>query len=784
MAQTILSNKQSTSGSPYVIYTVNVTPSNRTLSTVDLTVQITAHLKNADSSLGTGSGYGIKGKLTVNGQDKWFDGASGNGPIIKGTGSSWSGTGNHTTAAYTYTITGLSWDTTSLSASFYAIRTSGNTSNAGYLKTTDCTAITIDRANAPSTIQEIVGGGGTTDYTPVIKWTPYDSNFKFYIKFYYGSWTYSTDFIYPYTTSQHSYSGYTIRGADVAPYMSGSSGTFTAILYTYDISSGSYIGESSKQFTVTLNPNYKPSGSIGAFSDAGGIIPQSWGIFVQGKSKLSFVSGSASTGSSITGYSTVVNGTTYTTQNITTGVVNSSGSANLTVTDSRGRTGTASSSYSVVAYSNPTISLSGYRCSSSGTAADDGTYFRYTISGQIQSCKNGSTEKNSISEIKIGYRVAGTNNAYTYTTLSVSLGSTANNRISFSKTDTVFGGNLSTANNYDIRVYVKDGLNIEAASNANVTAAFKLVDYKADGTGIAIGKKATVSNQVEVNLPVDLNSTLNVDGTINGNKIVLLTSANSDGNFNNITNSGIYGIRVSPVNGPVGNWGTLYVQNTDLSGTLYQIYIADIGTIYKRHWNSGNNVWGSWAKLDAGNADYATSAGSATNATNATNATKANYLNGFSGATGGQGWGNQTGTFIHGQNDSTGGSMAFRRDNPNGGQLSMIIDGRYYQNEGQYQVVDWTMFERLLFESPHWTMGSSGSKTDNFTFTCSGYIPIALAGFRCHSSDYETYMAFAWCEMSPNGEGGTIYYRVRNHRAASAGDTYIQAWVMCLKKYK
>ena len=277
MAQTILKDKQSTSGSPYVIYTVNVTPSNRTLTTVDLSVQITAHLKNADSSLGTGSGYGIKGKLIVAGQAKWFDGASGNGPIIKATNSSWSGTGTHTTAAYKYTITGLSWDTTSLSASFYVIRTSGNTSNAGYLKTTDCTAITIEKAAAPSTITEIVGGGGTTDYTPYVKWTPKDSSFKFKLIYSYGSWAnYNINdapFIYPNTTSEHTYSSYTILGSNVASYMSSATADFTATLYTYD-SSGNQIGSSnSKTFKVTLNPNIKPYNvGVSGFTDVGGIV--------------------------------------------------------------------------------------------------------------------------------------------------------------------------------------------------------------------------------------------------------------------------------------------------------------------------------------------------------------------------------------------------------------------------------------------------------------------------------------------------------------------------------
>ena len=64
-----------------------------------------------------------------------------------------------------------------------------------------------------------------------------------------------------------------------------------------------------------------------------------------------------------------------------------------------------------------------------------------------------------------------------------------------------------------------------------------------------------------------------------------------------------------------------------------------------------------------------------------------NALSGLSSRSS-QGWGVQTGTFVHGEGDSTGGDFAFRRDCPNAGQMSMVIDGRFYQNEGQYMCLD------------------------------------------------------------------------------------------------
>lgn len=75
------------------------------------------------------------------------------------------------------------------------------------------------------------------------------------------------------------------------------------------------------------------------------------------------------------------------------------------------------------------------------------------------------------------------------------------------------------------------------------------------------------------------------------------------------------------------------------------------------------------------------------NAKTATMANSANALSGLSSRSS-QGWGVQTGTFIHGEGDTTGGDFAFRRDCPNAGQLSMVLDGRFYQNEGQYRVLD------------------------------------------------------------------------------------------------
>ena len=61
---------------------------------------------------------------------------------------------------------------------------------------------------------------------------------------------------------------------------------------------------------------------------------------------------------------------------------------------------------------------------------------------------------------------------------------------------------------------------------------------------------------------------------------------------------------------------------------------------------------------------------------------------GFNNRSGSVNWGNQTGTYVTDWSDSTGGSIQFRSNNPASGQLSALIDGYFYQREGQNRCLD------------------------------------------------------------------------------------------------
>lgn len=78
----------------------------------------------------------------------------------------------------------------------------------------------------------------------------------------------------------------------------------------------------------------------------------------------------------------------------------------------------------------------------------------------------------------------------------------------------------------------------------------------------------------------------------------------------------------------------------------------------------------------------------------ASGASYANYLGGFSsgGAASSCNWGNQTGTVIYVASTPAAGGIFFRDNNPTNGQVSMGIDGRYYQREGLQVVLDASNF--------------------------------------------------------------------------------------------
>lgn len=168
-----------------------------------------------------------------------------------------------------------------------------------------------------------------------------------------------------------------------------------------------------------------------------------FGGFVQGRSKVSVTgsissgSGSPAYGATVSSYAISINGQTLTSNGATTGFLTSSGnnlSYSFTVTDSRGYSHTKSGTYTVLAYSAPTISATINRNSSDSSKVD--VSYSYAIS---------SVNSHNTKGLSLKYKPVGGS----YTTVSLTASS-----YSGSGTYQITGLDANTA--YEVVVTVSD----------------------------------------------------------------------------------------------------------------------------------------------------------------------------------------------------------------------------------------------------------------------------------------------------------------------------------------
>ena len=138
---TILSETCSDYGGPYVYYIVEAQTANRTSSTIDVDIRVSARLGYSDSTLGTGNE--LFGNITVQGQSHEV--------TIHGYYDSWSGNTTWHSVTTSFTVTGLSNSTTALSATFgVTSKWLNDYQDQGSLSTRTCSNISISSYTPPA----------------------------------------------------------------------------------------------------------------------------------------------------------------------------------------------------------------------------------------------------------------------------------------------------------------------------------------------------------------------------------------------------------------------------------------------------------------------------------------------------------------------------------------------------------------------------------------------------------------------------------------------------------
>ena len=255
--------------------------------------------------------------------------------------------------------------------------------------------------------------------------------------------------------------------------------------------------------TLTLNvPNTVVPSLSFSFSEAVSGISAQFGCYVRTQSRLSVtITAAGSQGSTIASYRTTVNGATYTTGSFTTGTLNMAGTntISVTVTDSRGRTASASQDFAVTAYSPPSLTaFSAERCNSAGTAPQtDGNKVRVSLAGSVASVNSGNTVS-----CKVYYRLS----SATAWTESVTV-TTSNYAVS--AVNRLLSQTFDALSSYELKVRLQDWFSY-VEQTVGIGTKQVVMDVLHDGTGIAFGKVAETAGHAEFGWPLILSSALGV----------------------------------------------------------------------------------------------------------------------------------------------------------------------------------------------------------------------------------------------------------------------------------
>lgn len=235
-----------------------------------------------------------------------------------------------------------------------------------------------------------------------------------------------------------------------------------------------------KNVTVYVPENAKPILSLSVSdSEAYRIL---YGDYVKGKSKFKVeLNVLNSYGATTSAYSTSANGSTYTASSFTTDVIVSSGSLTISakVTDSRGRTATASQTVNVLDYSMPKISaLNAKRCDVQGNSSSSGAYLSVLFNVEISALGNKNTAGYTVKYKKS----AESESEYTTETLTDYAGR-------YSVTGGVFIFPADKSSSYDITLTATDDFS-SIPKSTNGSSIKKTWSLFKRGLGIAFGKVA------------------------------------------------------------------------------------------------------------------------------------------------------------------------------------------------------------------------------------------------------------------------------------------------------
>ena len=359
---------------------------------------------------------------------------------------------------------------------------------------------------------------------------------------------------------------------------------FTRISFTLTTYNGAtQVGTATETVTMTIPSSVVPTCSVSVTDPTGYLT--TYGGYVQNKSKMKVtVTATPAYGSPITSYSVIANGNRYSDNPATTGVITTSGSNTITgkATDKRNRTGSATTTINVLAYSSPSITFTMHRCDQDGTENMTGSYCKVTYKAVITPLSN----KNSKS-IKLRYKKT-SDAQYTYRMIDMASYTQEGSEI-FSAED---------GSSYNVQMHAIDSFET-SITTAELSTGFSIMHIAASGKGLAIGK-ISQSDKFEVGMDAKFYS-----GTHFNKGFTEDIPLVADSDCDTIVTSGHYYAYNDTANKPENKNGWLSVKSyVNDSDWCYQEFVTYDGHRYFRHKSGGS--WYGWERLDV---DYISETG-------------------------------------------------------------------------------------------------------------------------------------------------------------------------------
>lgn len=248
------------------------------------------------------------------------------------------------------------------------------------------------------------------------------------------------------------------------------------------------VGTKSCSFTATVPASIKPtvSATLEDVTEAGGI----YGAPVAGLSKIKVTpSVTLAYSSPIKSYRITINGRTYNTNGATTDILQKAGTSPVivTVTDSRGRSGSWTYNMNVLPYTRPQIPLLAvHRTNGDWEENDQGDHVMVTFSIEVS-----PMDDKNLADYTLRYKKT-TEDSWSTIDLSE-----IDHNFNVYNYAVLFEADVSAS--YDVELTAADRHH-SATRSTSASTAFSLMDWYFDGTGIRFGGVAELPNLMDVAL--------------------------------------------------------------------------------------------------------------------------------------------------------------------------------------------------------------------------------------------------------------------------------------------